>query len=73
MKYWVIDYINKDECELVCDDQLYATEEEAQAALERLPQPDLHEVNWYSLPDLYEIYDGNFTIDDQLRIFYPHW
>ena len=71
MKYWAIDYVGKDDCELVCDDQLYATEEEAQAVLARLPRPDLHEVSWYSIPDLSEIFGGEITIDDQLKVLYP--
>lgn len=75
MKYWAIDYVNGEaaECELVCDDQLYATEEEAQAVLEKLPRPDLHEVSWYSLPDLQEIYMSEISIDDQLRVHYSQW
>ena len=73
MKYWAIDYINKDECELVVGDQLYPTKEEAEAVISELPRPELHEVNWYGLGDLSEIYSGEVYVDDQLRVHYPHW
>lgn len=75
MKYWAIDYVDSTgaECELVCDDQLYATEEEAWAVLERLPQPELHEVSWYSEPDLSEIFGGEISIDSDLKVHYPTW
>ena len=75
MKYWAIDYVNTNdaECELVCDDQLYATEEEALAVLARLPQPELHEVSWYSILDLSEIFGGKISIDSDLKVHYPTW
>lgn len=73
MKYWAIDYINSElaECELVCDDQLYATEEEAQAIIDKLPRRNLYEVNWYSKVDLYDVYDTeDIEITEDLRVIY---
>ena len=72
-KYWAIDYVGEDDCELVCDDQLYATEEAAQAVLNKLPNPEQHEISFYSLPDLSEIFGGEFEIDEQLKVIYPQW
>ena len=73
MKYWAIDYVGENDCELVCDDQLYATEDAALAVLNKLPNPEQHEVNFYSLPDLSEIFGGEISIDSDLKIHYPTW
>ena len=76
MKYWAIDYVNGEmgECELVCDDQLYATEEEAQAVLDKLPRPDLHEITWYTFKDLQELYHcESLEIDDKLKVYCNNW
>ena len=73
MKYWAIDYVDDTWCELVCDDQLYATEDEARAVIPQLPRPDCHEVNWYSLADLSEVYGGEVSVDTDLKVHYPQW
>ena len=59
MKYWAIDYINGElgECEVVYNDQVYKSEEEAAAARIATGRPDLFDVSWYTMPDLEEIYD----------------
>jgi hypothetical protein len=70
MKYWAIDYVNSvdEECELVYNDQLYATEQEAEQAREATGRPDLFDVTWYSYPDLVDVYDREVTIGADLRV-----
>ena len=70
MKYWALDYVNGQdgECELVYNDQLYATEEEAYAAREANGRPDLFDVTWYTPLDLDEIYLHRVTILDNLIV-----
>lgn len=63
--YYALDYVSSTECELVYDDQLYATEQEAEEAR---PNFSYFEVNWYSLKDLEEIYNGPVTIDENLQV-----
>lgn len=70
-KYWALDYINGElgECELVYDNQLYATEAEAKAAAEETGRPDLFDVTWYTMNDLEDdIYACNFHVDEELRV-----
>lgn len=70
-KYWALDYINAQdsECELVYNDQLYATEEEAEAAREATGRPDLFDINWYTINDLEDdIYTCAFEIQDDLKV-----
>ncbi len=54
MKYWALDYVNgrDGECELVYNDQLYATEADAAAAREATKCPDLFDITWYTTADL---------------------
>ena len=70
MKYWALDYVNGQdgECELVYNDQLYATEEEAYAAREATGRPDLFDVTWYTRLDLDDIYLHRVTILDNLIV-----
>ena len=70
MKYWALDYVNGQdgECELVYNDQLYATEEEANAAREATGRPDLFDVTWYTPLDLDDIYLHRVTILDNLIV-----
>ena len=69
-KYWALDYVNghDNECELVYNDQLYATEEEAEAVRELTTRPDLFDITWYTPLDLDEIYCGHVTIFDDLKV-----
>ena len=70
MKYWALDYVNSqdNECELVYNDQLYATEEEAYAAREATGRPDLFDVTWYTQLDLDDVYSHHVTILDNLIV-----
>ena len=70
MKYWALDYVNGQdgECELVYNDQLYSTEEEANAAREATGRPDLFDVTWYTPLDLDDIYLHRVTILDNLIV-----
>lgn len=72
MRYWAVDYIGDTDCELIVNDQLYATEEEAERARAAMAAEDEgdYEVNWYTDPDLRSIFDGNYTIDDNLILHY---
>ena len=71
-KYWALDYVNgqDNECELVYNDQLYATEEEAEAAREATGRPDLFDITWYTLADLEDVYANAVTILDNLVVSY---
>ena len=68
--YWAIDYVDSYDCELICDDQLYETEEAALEVMNKLPRPDLHEVTSYTPLDLPEIYGHKVTISEDLKILY---
>ena len=67
-KYWAIDYIHGDECELVYRDQLYWSEEAAQYAATATRRPDLFDVVWYTELDLKEVYDSEIYIDNDLKV-----
>lgn len=69
-KYYALDYVNKLECELVYNDQLYLTEEEAEAARSKMRRPDLFDVTWYTLQDLQDdVFDGaQIMITDDLKV-----
>jgi len=71
--YWALDFIDDElgECELVCDNQLYATEEEAYHALSQVDRPDCFEVNWYSRLDLEEDIYGREILIDQDLVIHP--
>ena len=70
MNYWALDYVNGElgECELVYNDQLYATEKEAEAAREATGRPDLFDITWYTPLDLDEVYGRTVTILDNLIV-----
>ena len=72
MKYWAVDYVGSTDCELIVNDQLYASEEDAERACAAMAGEDEgdYEVNWYTDLDLYADYDGNYTIDKNLVIHY---
>ena len=70
-RYWAIDYVGECECELVIDDQLYATEDEAQMALEQMDDDNqkYYEINWYTLTDLEDdVYTAPIHIDENLKV-----
>lgn len=59
--FWAIDYVDENECELVIDDQLYASKEDAIEALMDREDRDLCEVEKYGLVDLEDVYDGTLS------------
>ena len=54
--------------ELVYNDQLYSSEEEAAAAREATGRPDLFDITWYSSLDLDEVYGATVNISDDLLV-----
>ena len=70
MKYYALDYVNGElgECELVYNDQLYLTEEAADAAREATGRPELFDITWYSRMDLEETYNTEISIDEHLKV-----
>lgn len=68
-KYWALDYVDEETCELVVDNQLYKTEEEAIAALHKQSHPEHYEVNWYTIRDLEDsIFYDYVSIDDKMQV-----
>ena len=74
-KYYALDYVCGElgECELVYNDQLYATEEEAEQARAAMPRPELFDVTWYGIKDLEEVYNTEVRVNDELKICYAEW
>ncbi len=71
MKYWALDYVDGYSCELVYNDQLYASWEEALDARKATGRPDLFDVTEYRYIDLLEVYGvSQLEIDDKLRVRY---
>ena len=59
MEYYALDFVNHEECELVYDDQLYASWDEADAARVATGKPWLFDVSKYRYVDLLEVYDAS--------------
>jgi hypothetical protein len=59
MEYYALDYVNPvyDECELVYDDQLYASWQEAYDAAQATGRPDLFDITMYRYIDLVDTYN----------------
>lgn len=72
-KYYALDYVDEHECELVCDNKVYYTRAEAEAARVALPHPDLYEINWYTLADLADIYETEVYVDENMNVHYVEW
>ena len=53
---WALDYVGKHECELVIDEQLYETEEEAYLARSQKLQPEYYDVTWYLTGELDDMF-----------------
>ena len=73
MKYWALDYVNgmDNECELIYNDKLYATEQDAEVARENTGRPDLFDITWYTLADLREVFNcKTLMVTDDLRIVF---
>lgn len=68
-KYWALDYVDEESCELVVDNQLYLTEEDAREARQKLRHPEFYEVNWYSIRDLEDdVFCSKVRIDEKLQV-----
>lgn len=67
-KYWALDYVDDEECEMIVNDQLYATEEEAARARDELEDPIHYEVTWYSIYDLEFEYGRKVHITTDLKV-----
>lgn len=61
MEYYALDYVNPvdDECELVYNDQLYASWYEAYMAAQATGRPDLFDITMYRYIDLVDTYNTN--------------
>lgn len=61
MEYYALDYVNPidNECELVYNDQLYASWNEAHAAAQATGQPDLFDITMYRYIDLLDTYNAS--------------
>ena len=69
--FWAIDYVDENECELVLDDQLYASKQDAIEALMDRKDRDFCEVEKYNLVDLGDVFDSTlcqWNIDTDLRV-----
>ena len=73
-KYWALDYIDEVSCELIVDDQLYKTYEEADAARAGLSSPWMYEITSYRYIDLLEVFDvDELEIDEHLKLHCKYW
>lgn len=70
IRYYALDYVDEHECELVYDGQLYLTEEEAEAARQKMPRPELFDITWYLTNELCEdVFDGeSIIITPELKV-----
>ena len=61
MMYYALDYVNPvcDECELVYNDQLYASWKEAYDAAQETERPDLFDITPYRYIDLLDTYNAS--------------
>ena len=61
MEYYTLDYVNPvcDECELVYNDQLYASWKEAYDAAQATGRPDLFDITMYRYIDLVDTYNAS--------------
>lgn len=67
MKYWALDYIH-DRVRLVYNDQLYATQEEAEAARAAMEHPEWFSISTYTPDQLDNYYLHRVTILDNLIV-----
>lgn len=68
MIYYALDFVNSEECDLVFEDQLYATEEEAAAARATMSCPECFDITPYRIIDLQDVYCGPVYVDENLRV-----
>lgn len=71
-RFWAIDYVDENECELVVNGQLFLTELDAIEDIMDRPNRDNLEVNWYTIEDLrrdvYDMDEVHITPDLQVRL-----
>lgn len=73
-KFWALDYVDEYECELVVDNQLYVTEEDAYDALRMKSHPERYEVTWYTLGDLEkDVFCCDVRITPELKVEVTAW
>ena len=70
MEYYALDYVNPvdNECELVYDDQLYASWNEAYMAAQATGRPDLFDITMYQYIDLLEVYNASKLDITDMRV-----
>lgn len=70
MEYYALDYVNPvcNECELVYDDQLYASWMEAYEAAQAIGRPDLFDITMYRYIDLLEVYNASKLDIENMRV-----
>lgn len=66
--YYALDYVDDEYCELVVDGQLYETQEAAAAAKIQKSNPNLYEINFYTILDLKQIFEEPFEINSNLVV-----
>ena len=68
-KFWALDYVDQDECELVVDAQLYRTEAEARDALRLKAHPERYDITWYTRADLEDdVFGCDIEITPELKV-----
>ena len=68
-QFWALDYVDKYECELVYNDQLYNSWEEANAARLLIGRPELFDITKYGELDLEkEVYNHPIIISNDLKV-----
>jgi hypothetical protein len=71
-RFWAIDYVDENECELVVNGQLFLTELDAIEDIMDRPNRDNLEVSWYTIEDLrrdvYDMDEVHITPDLQVRL-----
>lgn len=66
--YWALDYRDPSYSEKVCNNQLYETAEEAEAARLTLPYSEYYKVQQYTISDIEEAWGCAIEIEDGLYV-----
>lgn len=67
-KFWALDFVGERECELVYNDQLYKSWDEANTARVETGRPELFDITEYRLVDLEDVYDSKVQITNDLHV-----
>lgn len=59
MEYYALDYVSDGECELVYEDKLYWSWDEANAARLATGRPELFDITKYRYIDLLDVYNAS--------------